>query len=88
MRDLKDPFKPAIGDIVCYVLSAQDGTNLANVGHPRPAIIVRVWNDDCVQLQVFTDGTNDRADGANVIWVTSVNHDQDQKAPRTWHWIE
>lgn len=88
MRDLKDPFKPAIGDMVRYVLSLEDGTQPPNVGHHRPAIIVRVWDDNCVQLQVFTDGPNDRSDRANVLWVTSVNHDQDQKAPRTWHWSE
>lgn len=79
---------PSIGRVVHYVLSIEDGTNPPNVGQHRPAFIVRVWNEDCVQLQVFTDGKNDRPDGENGIWVTSVVQDEEEKKPRTWHWPE
>ena len=80
--------KPTVGRIVHYVLSTQDGTNSANVGHHRAPMIVRVWSDDCVQLQVFTDGPNDRPDGTGLIWVTSVSFNDTEKLPRTWHWPE
>lgn len=80
--------KPTVGRIVHYVLSEQDGTYSQNVGQHRPALIVRVWSETCVQLQVFTDGKNDRADGAGLVWVTSVHPDENEKLPRTWHWPE
>lgn len=80
--------KPTMGRIVHYVLSSQDGTMDHKVGQHRPAIITHCWSDTCVQLQVFTDGTNDRLKGEPVIWVTSVTHDEDEKKGRTWHWPE
>lgn len=57
-------------------------------GEHRPAIIVRVWSKEtgCVNLQVFTDSTNDGLDP--VEWRTSVSPSQDGKEPYTWHWIE
>lgn len=71
-------------------------------GQHRPAIVVRVWNQDngCANLLVFTDGTNDRdfnraewylntkpiVVGA-VVWATSIIHSEEPK-PGTWHWIE
>lgn len=58
------------------------------VGGHRPAIVVHCWSDYCIQLQVFTDGTNDRLDGQNIVWVTSVTQDEDEKKSRTWHWPE
>lgn len=73
-------------------------------GHPgehRPAIVVKVWRNadgstpenGCCQLAVFLDGSNDMpgTDMNNptmVTWMTSVLFDEDDKAPRTWHWIE
>jgi hypothetical protein len=44
--------KPTVGRIVNYVL---------NNGEIRPAIIVQVWSDTCVNLRVFFDGSNDAA---------------------------
>lgn len=38
--------KPAIGRIVIYHNGVVD----------YPAIITRVWNDNCVNLQIFEDG--------------------------------
>lgn len=66
----------AIGDIV-----------LARVGGPdetpelRPAIVVRVWSEDCCNAQVLLDGINDRIDHlpgeqrrdpTGVAWCTSI----------------
>lgn len=61
----------------------------------RPAIIVRNWSEegsteqDFVQLQVFTDGTNDGTQYASgLYWATSVHHDEEIKGVGTWHWPE
>lgn len=65
-------------------------------GQHRPAIVVRVWDKIAgyVQLQVFTDGSNDGEWGKpGVVWETSVNYaeptaDDESVKLRTWHWIE
>lgn len=69
-------------------------------GEHRPAIVVKVWRNadgtapenGCCQLVVFLDGSNDapgKGDAAPLTtWMTSVLFDEDEKAPRTWHWIE
>lgn len=54
--------EPTIGRIVHYTDRDISGC--------RPAIIVRVWSPQSVQVQVFTDGSNDQLD--NVVWRTSV----------------
>ena len=62
-------------------------------GEHRPAVIVRVWHvtgvcDGYVNLQVFTDGTNDgQENAAGIAWKTSVCYDEN-KSVGTWHWIE
>ena len=80
-----------VGAIVHYVLT--DGPN---VGHHRPAIVVRVWPDSppygpSVNLQVFTDSGDDlRFNDALpfVLWATSVKEDAEAMKPGTWHWPE
>lgn len=60
-------------------------------GQHRPAIIVKVWNKESgyISLQVFTDGGNDGVQYASgIYWATSINPDEVEKKPRTWHWIE
>lgn len=62
--------KPDVGRIVKF-----------NVGDgDRPMLILKVWNDDCVNGRVFLDGSNDNrikrgGDFGNIIgddlWVTS-----------------
>jgi hypothetical protein len=75
--------KPTVGRIVEYVLKDRYGKLQI-----RPAIIVRVWSDTCVQLQVFTDGTNDGPDYASgIYWATSVMRCEN-KSERTWDWME
>jgi hypothetical protein len=75
------PIKPTVGRTVLYVLG--EGSNLGQI---RPAIIVRVWSDNCVQLQIFTDGENDQL--PNVHWATSVLYNPDGFTMRTWHWMD
>lgn len=77
--------KPTVGRIVHYVLPYvfKKTPNVV-----RPAIIVRVWPGDegVVQLQVFTDGSNDGAEcAAGVLWQTSIKYDEAGE-PGTWHW--
>jgi hypothetical protein len=78
---------PQIGDIVGYTLP--DG---AHPGDIRPALIVRTWGDTSdarVNLQVFTDGTNDypanHAGATGILWQSSVANDEDTKASGTYH---
>jgi hypothetical protein len=72
-----------VGAIVHFVLDQG-----RNKGEHRPAIVVRVWDKDTgsVQLQVFTDDSNDDLPG--VVWRTSVMPDPDGQRPYSWHWIE
>ena len=77
---------PSIGRIVHYRLESG-----RNAGEYRPAIIVRVWTDpdgkvnprSLVQLQVFTDGSND--DLPCPYWATS-RQQGDQNGQ--WKWPE
>jgi hypothetical protein len=50
--------KPSIGRIVHFVQSSPD-SELVHI----PAVIVKVWSETCVNLQVFTDGFNSKATG-------------------------
>jgi hypothetical protein len=87
--------KPTIGRIVHYVqakpASYQREGEEKQLVH-LPAIITAVWSDICVNLMVFTDGSNSEADGTNfrcTKWVTSVTlNDDPTKAAHSWHWPE
>ena len=81
----------SVGRIVHYVLP-----NGRNPGEHRPAIVVNVWGTPtpdytpAVQLQVFTDSTNDFVEGPGsngLLWATSVSHDEEHRIG-TWHWPE
>ncbi len=82
--------KPSIGRIVHYVQEkpAQFGTGVLHL----PAIITAVWGDACVNLHVFSDGSNSEPDSTNyprTKWITSTNLDESESpAARTWHWPE
>ncbi len=81
---------PAIGRIVHYVL-----TGGYSEGQHRPAIIVRYWESESplqrVQLQVFTDASNDYMIGipgsTGMFWATSIPYSETAE-PGTWHWPE
>src|SRR5471032_613438 len=84
---------PSIGRVVHFVLPAG-----RNKGEHRPAIIVRVWEaaahpqghpDNLVQLQVFTDGSNDGEEyKSGTHWATSVHHDASGTEFGTYHFPE
>ena len=80
--------KPSIGRIVHFVQKkpASYGGGLVHL----PAVITAVWGETCVNLQVFTDGTNsDDQNMSPVKWVTSASLDSSaEPQERTWHWPE
>ena len=83
--------KPSIGRIVHFVqrkpYQPADGSSVALVH--LPAIITAVWGDTCVNLQVFTDGTNsDDQNMSAVKWITSSTLDDTATQERSWHWPE
>jgi hypothetical protein len=76
---------PVIGRVVTYVLTEQDAAaigaapgrcNTPREGDEYPAMIVRVWDDTSVNLQVFYDG-----DGS--LWATSRPQGD---GPGGWRW--
>lgn len=87
--------KPSIGRIVHFVqekpamYQPKEGPKLTV---HLPAIITAVWGDTCVNLQVFSDGSNSEADSTNfrcTKWVASSTLDDSaEPQPRTWHWPE
>lgn len=84
--------KPTIGRIVHYVQRKpaiyQPKEGPVSLVH-LPAIITAVWGDTCVNLQVFTDGTNsDDQNMSAVKWVTSSSLDDTGTQERSWHWPE
>lgn len=76
--------KVTLGRIVHFVIGKDSW------GEPlsRPAMVVQVWQDGTVNLQVFTDGQNDVRRGTNgegMLWKGSVDHNE-EKTVGTWHW--
>ncbi len=84
--------KPTIGRIVHFV--QQKPAMYQPADGPKvlvhlPAIVTAVWGDTCVNLQVFTDGTNsDDQHTSPVKWVTSSTLDETATRPSAWHWPE
>lgn len=71
-------------------------------GVHRPAVIVQVWDPQLgtSNLQVFTDGGNDRREisggestafndavDTGILWRTFIPYNESPE-PNTWHWIE
>lgn len=85
--------KPTIGRTVHFVqekpASYQPKDGPKALVH-LPAIVTAVWGNECVNLQVFTDGTNsDEPNMAPCKWITSVTLDASETPQaRTWHWPE
>jgi hypothetical protein len=71
--------KPSLGRIVLVTIGTEDDAPVV-----RPAIVVRVWSDTCVNVQLLADGSNDDRHvpllgidgflerGNAPIWMTSV----------------
>jgi hypothetical protein len=78
--------RPSVGRIVHYVMDELDSQY--HPGAHRPAIIVNVWSDDCVNLQVFADNVNDNDHGDPLLWVTSSARDDSGAEHRSWHFPE
>lgn len=82
--------KPTIGRIVHFVQkkNANYGDDLVHL----PAVIVSVHGDTCVNLQVFTDGSNSESglssNHPSVKWVTSATFNEAADLPYSWHWPE
>lgn len=75
-----------VGRIVHVALDRGAGT-----GDCRPAIVVRVWNPEMINAQMFTDGLNDHMDYAGgIAWKTSLHYEKpiagQPPTPNTWHW--
>ena len=66
--------KPSIGRIVHY----WDG----DLAEPSPAIITKVWSDECINLKVFRDGVDSSE------CVTSVPLLHEAKLSMFWSWPE
>jgi len=75
--------KPSIGRIVTYTCTEYDTAEQAkqsgvcNMQLKLPAIIVAVWDDQCVNLKVIQDGS------VPDLWVTSAVKGDEQG---NWNW--
>lgn len=82
--------KPSIGRIVHFVQKTHV-YGQEKIVH-LPAIIVAVWGETCVNLQVFTDGSNSEpapnGNHPSVKWITSALYDEAGDKNYTWHWPE
>jgi len=70
--------KTEIGRIVRYVLP----DTYSRAGEEVPAMIVRVWNSECVQLKLFLDEINDTETEDFVSSATFGGTTE----KGTWHW--
>ena len=88
--------KPTIGRIVHFVQLKPSGYQSKDAPVQKvhlPAIITAVWGDTCVNLQVFTDGSNSEewpnSNPPSTKWITSACLDASEAPqPYTWHWPE
>ena len=67
--------KVTIGRVVIFNVP-EDLKPKVNFAEVLPAIVVRVWSDDVVNLKIFTDGPED-------IWTTSIPKGTE---PNQWNW--
>jgi len=71
--------KPSIGRIVIFHVKEMEG-DINNGALEAPAMILRVWNDTCVNLRVFFDG-----DGCLTEFKSSATNGSE---PGQWSWPE
>ncbi|HAT10310.1 MAG TPA: hypothetical protein DCS97_06900 [Planctomycetes bacterium] len=63
--------------------STGDGMVDASV-EVRPAIVVRVWSEEMINVRIFSDDVNDNLRSE---WGTSLHYSQDDHRVGTWHWM-
>lgn len=73
--------KLKVGDIVLFKVSPNDLECSNNHATELPAIVVRVFSNDCANLRVLTDGNA-------MPWKTSVTYSENPDHTHTWHWGE
>lgn len=82
--------KPTIGRVVIYKTTEEDKDyfrsltqkwQTINVSDQLPAMIVAVWSDTCINVQVMLDGVQ------STMWKTSVNQG-DVEGQWSWPIIE
>lgn len=71
--------KLKVGDIVLFRVSPNDLECANNNVKVLPAVVVRVWNDQCANLRVLTDGNA-------MPWKTSVSYSENPDHTHTWYW--
>jgi hypothetical protein len=74
--------RPTLGRIVIYSIGGACDPCYAtsNGAKELPAIIVRVWSDNCVNLKVMTDAVHDQ-------WVTSCGYAETPvEGCASWNW--
>lgn len=85
---MQDSVMPVDGEMVYYTL----GDDSSRSGEVRPAMVVRVWSEQTVNLLIFLDGDNDKFVGADgwqsvpghVLWKTSVPYAESGPGA-SWH---
>lgn len=53
--------------------------NTVNTGDVLPATVLKVWSEDCINVKVFLDGSDD-------YWVTSIGVSEGPE-PGKFHWM-
>ena len=71
---------PTVGRTVLFTSSMEGETGVN--GGEVPAIITRVWSDDCVNLMVMRDGPGETPHGVTSVMHRDVAHGMD----RGWRW--
>jgi|SRR6185312_13598549 len=74
---------PALGGGVHFVLDGQ----AESIGVHRPAVIIGV-DGDSVDLVAFTSADDGDRYAGHAVERQGVPHDEDTRAPGTWHWPE
>jgi hypothetical protein len=80
---MSNPIPPTVGRTVLFRSpnSIDIGSDPFNHG-PVPAIITKVWSDDCVNLQIMRDNMEPLA-------MTSVTYSDVETPPGpSWHWMD
>lgn len=75
---MTSPITPTVGRVVLFDSPVQSDTGAS--GGPVPALITRIWSNDCVNLQVMRDAVGPVA-------VTSVLYSEEPNGSRRWHWM-